>query len=156
MSRRKTAKKREIVPDYKYGQIDVQKLIKYVMKAGRIDVARKIVYRAFEKVKEKTDSNPVDVFASALENIRPLMQVKSRRVGGATYPVPMEVNPDKSKALALRWIVEAIRQRALKSAYLDLAQVIMDSANKTGFAVSKKLEVHRQAEANKAFAHFKW
>jgi small subunit ribosomal protein S7 len=156
MSRRRTATKRTIEADFLYGELDVAKLINYVMRKGKKDIARKIVYNAFEKVAKKTNQDPLIIFKEGLENARPLMQVKSRRVGGATYPVPMEVNKDRSKSLALRWMVGAIKERALKNAEDDLAQVLVDSANKTGFAVGKKIEMHRQAEANKAFAHFRW
>ena len=154
--RRKAAKKREIKPDYKYQDKDVARLINYIMKGGKADTARKIVYQGFDIIEDKLKKNPLEVFKEALDNVRPLMQVRSRRVGGATYAVPMEVSIDKSQSIALRWMVDAIRQRALKSAQKDLAQVLMDSSNKTGYAFSKRTEMHKQADANKAFAHFRW
>lgn len=156
MSRRRAAKKREVTPDLKYGSVDVTKLIKYVMRQGRIDVARNIVYSALEQVEKKLSKDPVEILAQGIENARPLAQVKSRRVGGATYPVPMAVSLNRSKAFALKWMVEAVNERALKDATLDLTQVLIDSSNKTGYAVNKKNEMHRQAEANQAFAHYKW
>ncbi|WP_342262000.1 30S ribosomal protein S7 [Alphaproteobacteria bacterium endosymbiont of Tiliacea citrago] len=156
MSRRKKTTKRELEVDYKYGKKLVTKLINYVMRDGKKDVARNIVYRALDLVQDKTKLNPAEIFEEAVNNSRPYMQVKSRRVGGATYPVPMEVSQDKSIAFALKWMVEGVEERPLKDAVKDLAQIIIDSHNNTGFVVKKRDEMHRQAEANKAFAHFRW
>lgn len=156
MSRRKKFNKRELIPDFKYRSQLVSKLINYVMKRGKKDTARKIVYSSLENISAKTKLDPTEVFESALTNGRPYMQVKSRRVGGATYPIPMEVPYDKSISLALKWMIQGVRERPLKDSVKDLTQIIMDAYNNTGFVIKKRDEVHRQADANKAFAHFRW
>lgn len=156
MSRRKKFTKRELEPDFKYGSRLVTKLINYVMKGGKKDIARGIVYRSFGSIADKMNLSPVEVFESAVNNARPYMQVKSRRVGGATYPIPMEVPYDKSISFALKWMIEGVRARALKDSVKDLSQVIVDAYNNTGFVVKKRDELHRQADANKAFAHYRF
>lgn len=156
MSRKSTTVKRELEPDYKYGNKLVTKLINYVMRGGEKNIARRIVYRAFESIAEKTKLDPAEVFEAAVNNSRPFMQVRSRRVGGATYPIPMEVPHAKSIAFSLKWMIEGVEERPLKDAVKDLTQVILDAYNNTGFVVKKRDELHRQAEANKAFAHFRW
>lgn len=156
MSRRKKINKRELEPDYKYGSKLVSKMINYIMKAGKKDIARNIVYSAFDAVAEKTKMSASEVFEASVNNSRPYMQVKSRRVGGATYPIPMEVPYDKSISFALKWIVEGVEERALKDSVKDLTQLILDSYNNTGFVIKKRDEMHRQADANKAFSHFRW
>lgn len=165
--RRKNAKKRVVVANNKFNSVTAEKLIKYIMKDGKIETARRIFYQACdiveEKLKKASESDEtksakgaVEALEEAIENVRPLMQVKSRRIGGATFPVPMEVTYEKSKSFALKWMVEAIKARALKDASLDLAQVIVDSVNKTGFAMAKKIEMNKQAEAHRAWASFRW
>lgn len=156
MSRRKKVEKRVIQPDYKYKSEKVAKLINYLMKGGKKSISAKIVYSAFDLIHKKTRQDPLELFEEALNNIKPLLQVKAKRVGGATYQIPMEVKDDKAFSFSLKWLVEAVRARALKDSVKDLAQVLIDSFNKTGYAISKKNDMHRQAEANKAFAHYRW
>jgi small subunit ribosomal protein S7 len=159
MSRRRAAEKREILPDPKRGSVLVSKFINRVMKNGKKSIAEKIVYKSFEKLietKAANDSNIVEVFDTALDNVRPALEVKSRRVGGATYQVPMEVRPSRQTALAMRWIVEAAKKRSEKTMALRLAGELADALNKRGTAVKKREDVHRMAEANKAFAHFRF
>jgi len=136
--------------------VDVARLINKVMKAGNKSVAEKIVYGAFDIVKDKTQRDPLDVLSQALNNVMPLIEVRPRRVGGATYQVPMEVRPDRSKSLGLRWLVSYAQGRPGRSITDKLAQEIMDAANGTGGAVKKREDTHRMAEANKAFAHYRW
>lgn len=157
MSRKKRATKRELTPDFKYHSVLVTKLINYIMRRGKKTIAESIVYTALEKVAGKTGLNPLEVLESAVNNARPYMQVKSRRVGGATYPVPMEVPYDKSISIVLKWIKLGVKQRPLKDSVEDLAQIIIDCHNNaSGFVIKARDEMHRQAEANKAFAHFRW
>jgi len=156
MSRKKNIKKREVQPDYKYQSKNVTRLIKCIMKEGRIETARNIVYKAFDLIEQKLKKNPAEIFEEVLEFSRPLMRVKSRRIGGATYLVPMEVDANVSRALFLRWVVEAVRERVLKNAVLDLSQVIVDAYNKTGYIMTKRNSIHKQAEDNKASAHYRW
>lgn len=154
--RRRKAKKREINPDFKFGSVLVTRLINCVMKKGKKTIASNIVYKALNLASEKLEKEPVEVLDLAIGNVRPHMQVKSRRVGGATYSVPMEVPYERSVALAVRSIVGSMRERVLKDSVLDLAQVLSDSCNSTGAAMAKKIKSHKEAEANRAFAHYRW
>ena len=156
MPRRGNVPKREVLPDPMYRSVLVTKLINSVMLDGKKGVAQKVVYGAFDIVKEKTDKDPVEVFTAALENIMPSLEVKARRVGGATYQVPIEIRPERRQTLALRWLVEFSRKRGEKTMAERLAAEVMDAANNTGAAVKRKEEMHRMAEANKAFAHYRW
>lgn len=157
MSRRNVAAKREILPDPKFGNRTLSKFMNIVMQSGKKSVAEKIVYGALDQVAEKTKNDePLDIFEKALENIRPMVEVKSRRVGGATYQVPIEVRGDRGMALAMRWLVEAARKRGEKTMGLRLAGEIMDANDSKGTAVKKREDTHRMAEANKAFAHYRW
>lgn len=156
MSRRRSAKKREILPDIRYGDQFVTRLINCVMREGKKELARSIVYNAFGKVEKDLSRNPVEVFKEAVECVRPLVQVRSRRVGGATYPVPMEVKQERSESMALRWIVKAVSKRPHYHAKDSLAKVLMDSINGVGDAMEERKRTHAMAEANKAFIHFRW
>uniref|UniRef100_A0A7V3YKR2 Small ribosomal subunit protein uS7 n=1 Tax=Candidatus Caldatribacterium californiense TaxID=1454726 RepID=A0A7V3YKR2_9BACT len=156
MPRKGPVPKREIAPDPLYNNVDVAKLINKVMKDGKKSIAEKIVYGAFDLIREKTKRDPLEVFYQALNNVMPLVEVRPRRVGGANYQVPIEVRPDRSKSLGLRWLVQYARERQGKSMIEKLAQEIMDAANGTGGAVKKREDTHRMAEANKAFAHYRW
>ena len=156
MPRRGNVPKREVLPDPVYGSILVTKLVNSVMLDGKKGVAQKVVYAAFDQIKEKTEKDPVEVFAQAMENIMPSLEVKSRRVGGATYQVPMEVRPARRQTLGLRWLTAYARKRSERTMAERLAGEILDAANNTGAAVKKRDEVHKAAEANKAFAHFRW
>ena len=154
--RKRRAVKREVLPD----QIDnsklVTKLINSLMLDGKKGVAQKILYQAFDMIKEKTSQDPMEVFAKAMENIKPALEVKSRRVGGANYQVPIEVRGDRSQALALRWLTQYARLRGGHSMAENLANDIIDASNGVGAAVKKREDTHRMAEANKAFAHYRW
>ena len=154
--RKKRAVKRDVLPDPIYNSKLVTKLINSLMKDGKKGVAQKILYDAFDMVKEKTSQDPMEVFAKAMENIKPALEVKSRRVGGANYQVPIEVKADRSQAIALRWLVQYSRLRGGHSMAENLANEIIDASNGVGAAVKKREDTHRMAEANKAFAHFKW
>ena len=156
MPRRGNVPKREVLPDPNYNSVLVTKLINSIMLDGKKGVAQKIVYGAFDIVKEKTGNDPLEMFEKALENIMPQLEVKARRVGGATYQVPMEIRPERRQTLALRWLVDFSRKRGEKTMAERLAGEIMDAANNTGNAVKRKEEMHRMAEANKAFAHYRW
>ncbi len=156
MSRRGRAPVREILPDPVYGSTLVTKLVNSIMLDGKKGVAQKVVYEAFEQIKEKTEKDPVEVFGQALENIMPTLEVKARRVGGANYQVPMEVRPARRQTLGLRWLTAYSRARSERTMAERLAGEILDAANNTGAAVKKREEVHKAAEANKAFAHFRW
>jgi len=156
MSRRRSATKRPVKPDIKFSDQYVTRLINCIMRKGKIEIARGIVYNAFDKVEKETGEPCLEVFRQALENVRPLIQVRSRRVGGATYPVPMEVRLDRSESLGLRWIVKAVRKRIARTACDSLAKAIMDSAKGVGEAMEERKKVHAMAEANKAFIHFRW
>ncbi len=153
---RKKFEKRKIAPDPVYNSPIVAKFINYVMRRGKKTVARKIVYGAFEIIKEKTKKEPLEVFDLAIKNASPLLEVKSRRVGGATYQVPVEVKGDRRLALAMRWIIQGAKNKKGKPMKEKLAEEIIDAANNTGWAVKKKTDTHRMAEANRAFAHFAW
>jgi small subunit ribosomal protein S7 len=154
--RKRRAVKRDVLPDALYNSKVITKLINTIMHNGKKGIAQKILYDAFEVIKEKTDQDPLDVFKKALENIKPALEVKSRRVGGANYQIPIEVNDERSQALGLRWLVQYARLRSGKSMAEKLAYEIIDAANGAGAAVKKREDVHRMAEANKAFAHYRW
>jgi len=156
MSRRRVTAKRVIIPDPKFSDETVARFVNVIMKSGKKSVAERIVYGAFGQVGEKSKEDAVEVFNRALENVRPIVEVKSRRVGGATYQVPVEVRPSRRLALAMRWIVDAARARGEKSMAARLAAELIDAAEKRGTAVKKKEDTHRMAEANKAFAHYRW
>lgn len=148
--------KRELRPDPLYNNVVVEKFVNYIMRRGKKSVARKIVYNTFDIIKEKTKKDPLGVFDSALQNVSPLLEVKPKRVGGATYQVPREVKGERKLMLAMRWIIQAAKAKKGKPMRERLVQELMDAANNTGAAVRKKENAHRMAEANRAFAHFKW
>ena len=156
MPRRRRPEKRKILPDPKYKDIIVAKFMNHIMRDGKKSVAEKIVYGAFDRIDQTVKSDPVELFKKALESIGPMVEVKSRRVGGATYQVPIEVRPSRRQALAMRWLVEAARKRSEKSMDHRLAGELADAAEGKGSAVKKKEDVHRMAEANKAFSHFRF
>ena len=154
--RRGNVPKREVLPDPIYGSKLVTKLVNSVMLDGKKGVAQKVVYSAFDQIKDKTGKEPVEVFTQAMENIMPSLEVKARRVGGANYQVPMEVRPERRQTLALRWLTAFSRTRGERTMAERLAGEILDASNNTGGAVKRREEMHKQAEANKAFAHFRW
>ena len=154
--RRGNVPKRDILPDPIYGSVLVTKLVNSVMLDGKKGVAQKVVYAAFDQIKEKTEKDPVEVFAQAMENIMPAVEVKTRRVGGANYQVPIEVRPERRQTLGLRWLTNYSRARSEKTMRERLAGEIMDACNNTGAAVKKREDTHKMAEANKAFSHFRW
>jgi small subunit ribosomal protein S7 len=156
MPRRRVVAKREILPDPKYGSVALAKFVNHVMVSGKKSLAERIVYGALVVVEERTRKDPVEAFNAALENIAPMVEVKSRRVGGATYQVPVEVRPSRRQALAMRWLVEYSRQRGEKSMPQRLAGEILDASQGKGGAVKKREDVHRMAEANKAFSHYRF
>lgn len=156
MSRRRVAAKRAILADPKYGNEVLAKFINIVMLSGKKAVAESIVYGALDQIAGKGKGEPLEVFNQAMENVRPMVEVKSRRVGGATYQVPVEVRPDRRMALAMRWVVDAARKRSEKSMGMRLAGELLDAAESKGTAVKKREDVHRMAEANKAFSHYRW
>jgi small subunit ribosomal protein S7 len=156
MSRRHAAEKREVLPDAKFGDLVVTKFMNSLMLDGKKSVAEKIVYGAFDTISGKAGSEPVKVFHEALENVKPAIEVRSRRVGGATYQVPVEVRTDRRQALAIRWIIEAVRARNENTMVERLSNELMDAANNRGNAVKKREDTHRMAEANKAFSHYRW
>ncbi|HIO91541.1 MAG TPA: 30S ribosomal protein S7 [Leucothrix mucor] len=156
MPRRREVPKRIILPDPKFGSEMLAKFINTIMKDGKKSIAEGVVYGALDQIKEKKGNDSMEVLDAALDNVRPSVEVKSRRVGGATYQVPVEVRPSRQNALAMRWLVEAARRRGEKSMALKLAGELMDASEKRGSAVKKREDTHRMAEANKAFAHFRW
>ena len=156
MPRRRVAAKREILPDPKFGNVTLAKFINHLMISGKKSVAERIVYGALSKIEERTKADPLELFDKALETVQPVVEVKSRRVGGATYQVPVEVRPSRRTALAMRWLVDASRGRGEKSMALRLAGELLDAAEGRGAAVKKREDVHRMAEANKAFAHYRF
>ncbi|HEX9802309.1 MAG TPA: 30S ribosomal protein S7 [Gammaproteobacteria bacterium] len=156
MARRRVAAKREILPDPKFGNRTLSKFMNIVMQDGKKSVAEKIVYGALDRVAEKSKGDALEMFEKALGNIRPMVEVKSRRVGGATYQVPIEVRGDRGVALAMRWLVDSARKRGEKSMGMRLAGEILDAVESKGSAVKKREDTHRMAEANKAFAHYRW
>jgi len=156
MPRRRVAARREILPDPKFGSQLLTKFINMVMVDGKKSVAEKILYGALDGVVNKRGGEPLELLETALENVRPLVEVKSRRVGGATYQVPIEVRPNRRNSLAMRWLIDASRKRSEKSMAMRLAGELMDAAENKGAAVKKKDDTHRMAEANKAFSHYRW
>ena len=154
--RKRRAVKRDVLPDPIYNSKVVTKLINQIMQDGKKGTAERILYQAFDMVKEKTGQDPMEVYQKALENIKPLLEVKSRRVGGSNVQVPIEVTDDRSQALALRWLVNYAKTRNGKGMAINLANEIMDAANGVGGAVKKREDTHKMAEANKAFAHYRW
>ena len=156
MPRRRVIAKREILPDPKYHNQTVAKFINHVMVSGKKAVAERIVYGALTRIEERENPDPVDIFEKALEAVAPFVEVKSRRVGGATYQVPVEVRPSRRQALAMRWLVESARSRGEKSMAARLAGELMDAADGRGSAVKKREDTHRMAEANKAFSHYRY
>lgn len=156
MPRRREVPKREILPDPKFGSVDLAKFMNIIMLSGKKAVAERIVYGAFDQIQSKTGKEPLEVFNEALNNVKPIVEVKSRRVGGANYQVPVEVRPVRRVALAMRWIREAAKKRGEKSMDLRLAGELQDAAEGRGAAMKKREDTHRMAEANKAFSHFRW
>ncbi|MCG8357954.1 MAG: 30S ribosomal protein S7 [Kiloniellales bacterium] len=156
MSRRRRAEKREILPDAKYGDIVLTKFMNVLMYDGKKSVAEGIIYGAFDKIENRTSQDPIRVFHEALDNVRPEVEVRSRRVGGATYQVPVEVRADRAQALAIRWLIGAARGRSENTMVDRLAGELMDASNNRGTAIKKREDTHRMAEANKAFSHYRW
>ena len=156
MSRRHRAERRELLPDPKFGSLTVSRFMNSVMKQGKKSVAERIVYGALDQIESKVKQSPVAVFEQALGNVAPAIEVRSRRVGGATYQVPVEVRPARRQTLAMRWLIDAARNRSEKSMAFRLAHELMDAADNRGTAVKKKEDTHRMAEANKAFSHYRW
>ena len=156
MSRRRVAEKREILPDPKYGNQVLAKFINMLMRGGKKSVAEKIVYGALDEIGRKSKGESMDIFSKALDNVRPLVEVKSRRVGGATYQIPVEVRQDRSTTLAMRWLVDAAKHRGEKNMGLRLAGELLDASESKGTAIKKREDTHRMAEANKAFSHYRW
>jgi small subunit ribosomal protein S7 len=156
MPRRRVAEKRDILPDPKYNSKLVSKFINVMLEDGKKSIAEKIFYGAFDIIKEKTGQDPLKVFKTAIENVKPVVEVKPRRVGGATYQVPVEIRPQRRTALALRWIIKYARERSEKTMKERLAGELLDAFNNTGASIKKREDTHRMAEANKAFAHYRW
>lgn len=156
MSRRHAAEKREILPDPKFGDLVLTKFMNMLMYDGKKSAAEAIIYGAFDKMKAKTGNDPVKMFHDALNNVRPQIEVRSRRVGGATYQVPVEVRHDRGQALAIRWLISAARSRGETTMIDRLSGELMDAANNRGGSVKKREDTHRMAEANKAFSHYRW
>ncbi|MEW6287797.1 MAG: 30S ribosomal protein S7 [Chloroflexota bacterium] len=153
--RRAKPEKREIHPDVRYNSVHLQTLMQHVLKKGKRSLAERLVYDALDLVKERTGKNPIEVFDVALKNVSPVMEVRPRRVGGATYQVPMEVSADRRLTLAIRWILSAARERSGKSFSDKLASELIDASNETGAAIRKRDETHKMAEANRAFSHYR-
>ena len=156
MSRRRAAEKRTILPDHKYKDLVLAKFMNRIMLDGKKSTSEKIVYGAFDIVSKKTDKTPIDFFHEALNNVKPALEVRSRRVGGATYQVPVEVRSDRSQALALRWIINSSRSRSEKSMIDRLGAELIDASSNKGNSVKKREDTHKMADANKAFAHYRW
>lgn len=156
MSRRRVAEKREILPDPKYGNQVLAKFINMLMRSGKKSVAEKIVYGALDEISGKGKGDALVIFTKALENVRPLVEVKSRRVGGATYQIPVEVRQERSATLAMRWLVDASKHRGEKNMGLRLAGELLDASENKGTAIRKREDTHKMAEANKAFSHYRW
>ncbi|MDY6868230.1 MAG: 30S ribosomal protein S7 [Chloroflexota bacterium] len=155
MARRYTPEKREVSPDVRYGKLDVQEMINRIMIKGKKSTATKLMYDALNAIEERTGKDPIETFDEALKNVSPMMEVRPRRVGGATYQVPMEVDPSRRKTLAMRWIISAARERPGHSFSEKLANELMDAATNSGAAYRRREEAHRMAEANRAFSHFR-
>ncbi len=156
MSRRRKAEKRKILPDPKFGDVIISKFMTCLMVDGKKYSAEKIVYGALERIRKKLGNEPLNVFKEALENVKPQVEVRSRRVGGATYQVPMEVRSSRSQALAIRWLIDASRKRGENTMVERLSNELMDAASTRGLAIKKREDTHKMAEANKAFAHYRW
>ena len=156
MARRRRPEKREILPDPRFGDVTLTKFMNLVMEQGKKSVAESIVYSALDAIEARTRREPIGVFHDALANVRPGIEVRSRRVGGATYQVPVEVRPDRSQALAIRWLIGAARNRSENTMSARLSGELMDAANNRGTAVKKREDTHRMAEANRAFSHYRW
>ncbi len=156
MPRRREVPKREILPDPKYGNVELAKFMNVIMLSGKKAVAERIVYGALSHIETKSGKEPIEVFSAAINNVKPMVEVKSRRVGGANYQVPVEVRPVRRLALAMRWLREAAKKRGEKSMDLRLAGELLDAAEGRGAAIKKREDTHRMAEANKAFSHFRW
>ena len=156
MSRKKRAPKRIFYPDPKHGSLVLAKFINFIMYDGKKETAEKIIYNAFEKIKNKTKEDPIKIFNNAISNVRPNLEVRSRRVGGATYQVPQEVKTKRSQTLALRWLLEASRKRKNKTMSDKLFNELMDASQNRGSAFKKREDTHKMAESNKAFAHYRW
>ena len=156
MPRRREVPKREILPDPKFGNVDLSKFMNVIMESGKKAVAERIIYGALDQVEKKAQRDPLEVFLTALNNVKPMVEVKSRRVGGANYQVPVEVRPVRRMALAMRWLKESARKRSEKSMAQRLANELLEAAEGRGGAMKKRDEVHRMAEANKAFSHFRF
>ena len=156
MSRKNRAPKRIFYPDSRYGSLTLSKFVNFMMYGGKKTSAEKIVYSAFDLIKNKTKKDPIEIFNNAVSNIRPNLEVRSRRVGGATYQVPVEVKTKRSQTLALRWLLEATRKRKNKTMSDKLFNELMDASQKKGSAIKKREDTHRMAESNKAFAHYRW
>ena len=156
MPRRRVIAKREVLPDPKFGNSTLAKFMNHVMISGKKSIAESIVYGALDIVEERTKRDPIEVFDEALENIAPMVEVKSRRVGGATYQVPVEVRTDRQQALAIRWLINAARARSETTMVDRLSGELLDAANQRGSAVKKREDTHRMADANKAFSHYRW
>jgi len=156
MSRRRVAAKREVIPDPRFGSVMLTKFMNMVMESGKKSVAEKIVYGALDVIEGKGHAEPLEVLTRALENVQPRVEVKSRRVGGATYQVPVEVRPSRRSALAMRWLIDAARKRNEKNMPAKLAGELLDAFESRGAAAKKREETHRMAEANKAFSHYRW
>ena len=153
--RRAKPERRDILPDIRYNSVNVQTMVQHVLKRGKKSVAISLIYGAMDLIKERTEKNPLDVFEGALKNVSPVMEVRPRRVGGATYQVPMEVSSDRRTTLAIRWILSAARERGGKSFPDKLAGELIDAFNETGAAIRKRDETHKMAEANRAFSHYR-
>ena len=156
MSRRHRAEKREVLPDPKFGDVILSKFMNVLMYAGMKSVAEGIVYGAFDRIQQRSSQDPIRVFHDALGNVKPDLEVRSRRVGGATYQIPIEVRPDRSQALAIRWLIRASRSRSEFTMTERLANELLDAAANRGTAVKKREDTHRMAEANRAFSHYRW
>ena len=156
MSRRHSAEKREIIPDPKYGDVTVSKFMNSIMRHGKKSVAEGIVYGAFDTIESRSKQDPVAVFRQALDNVMPSIEVRSRRVGGATYQVPVDVRPDRRQALAIRWLISAARARNERTMVERLSGELLDAFNNRGSAVKKREDTHRMADANRAFSHYRW
>ena len=156
MSRRRRAEKREVLPDAKFGDIVLSKFMNVLMYDGKKSIAESIIYGAFDRIEGKVKQDPIRLFHEALDNVKPEVEVRSRRVGGATYQVPVEVRPDRAQALAIRWLISAARARSENTMTDRLAGEFMDASSNRGAAVKKREDTHRMAEANKAFSHYRW
>ncbi len=156
MSRRHRSIKRDVIPDPKFGNVEITRFVNQIMRDGKKTVAQNVLYTALEQVSEKTNTNALEVFENAIENVRPQLEVKSRRVGGATYQVPMELSAARSRSLAMRWIIQYSKARKGMPMAKALATEIVDAFNNTGSAIKKRDDTHKMAQANRAFAHYRW